>query len=803
MNSHHSKVAASRFLQPQPLSNSPFKSRVLAKTRTPLLLALTIASLTSAVGHRFYNQPSLAEGTIAPTTIIAPKTASFEDKQKTEKDRKKAIDRVIPILKKDIRTTESIKAALSEKLQKIELFRAKLTVESFVGEKILSLESQISLCQIPDAEWQTIKKYLIALPDNSPTVTLASATNISNRDKEAIALIGKQSQQLSADRYSELIAKIEGARRKYRQKKESLLQEMSSSFDRTTLTAFLDMNSATWTQTKTSIGQIVDRILNQGIPEGMPTKLMQEAISIQASTTVPKATVTAVENVLTGVLKPNLVRDEAATFMRTRKTAAEIVPATVSVKEGETIVREGEIISREDFLLLDSLHLSQRGINWWGLGLTAGSISVGTAFLWLVRRRLKIRLRSRDGILICLLSLSAPVLAYFHVPYNNLPAIGLLASGFYQPILAIAQVTLVGGLVVLSEEETDWSSLLAGISGGWVAAAFAWRMRSREAIAKLSLSIGIAQGGVYFIVKVLWGLGTGTIWYTFIPEALAYGFSGIAWSVVALGISPYLERFFDVVTPIRLAELSNPNLPLLKRLATEAPGTFQHTMFVASLSEAAARELNCNVELIRAGTLYHDIGKLHDPLAFIENQMGAPNKHEAIDDPWESAAIIKKHVSEGIEMAKKYGLPKAIRDFIPQHQGTLLIAYFYYQAKDKQGEEQSKPVTEVDFRYDGPIPQSREAGIMMLADCCEAALRSLKNATPEIALGMVHKIFKARWQERQLVDSGLRWEELPIIAEVFIKVWQQCNHQRIAYPKAALEPRKIEQDKQTTSESES
>jgi hypothetical protein len=791
MNSHHSKVAASRFLQPQPLSNTPFKLRVLTKTRTPLLLALTIASLTSVVGHRFYNQPSLAEGTISPTTIIAPKTASFEDKQKTEAYRKKVIDRVVPILKKDIAINNSIKTNLGDKLQKIELVRAKLTVSPFVGENILSLESQIALCQISDAEWQNIQKSLIALSDNSSIATPVFAPNVSNRAKEAIALISKQSKQLSTNKYSELIAKIERARQKYRQKKESLLQEMSSYLDRTTSTAFLDMTPATWAQTKTSIGQIVDRILNQGIPEGVPPKLIQEAISTQASTTVPQDTVAAVENILTGVLQPNLVRDEGATFMRTRKTAAEIVPVTVSIKEGETIVLEGEVISREDFLLLDGLQLSQRGIDWWGLGATAGSITVGTTFLWLVRRRFKIHLRSRDGILICLLSLSTPVLAYFQVPYNNLPAVGLLASSFYQPILAIAQVTLVGGLVVLGEEDVDWGSLLAGMSGGWVAAAFAWRMRSREAIAKLSLSIGIAQGSVYFIVKVLWGLGTGTIWYTFIPEALVCGFSGIAWSVVALGISPYLERFFDVVTPIRLAELSNPNLPLLKRLATEAPGTFQHTMFVASLSEAAARELNCNVELIRAGTLYHDIGKLHDPLAFIENQMGAPNKHEAINDPWESAAIIKKHVSEGIEMAKKYSLPKAIRDFIPQHQGTLLIAYFYYQAKNKQGEKKSKPVTEADFRYDGPIPQSREAGIMMLADCCEAALRSLKNVTPEIALGMVHKIFKARWQERQLVDSGLRWEELPIIAEVFVKVWQQCNHQRIAYPKAALEPRKI------------
>ena len=129
---------------------------------------------------------------------------------------------------------------------------------------------------------------------------------------------------------------------------------------------------------------------------------------------------------------------------------------------------------------------------------------------------------------------------------------------------------------------------------------------------------------------------------------------GVAWIVGGdrhLSLSGTL--FLDLITPIRLAELSNPNLPLLKRLATEAPGTFQHTMFVASLAEAAARELNCNVELVRAGTLYHDIGKMHDPLGFIENQMDGPNKHDEIDDPWISAEIIKKHVSEGLVMAKK------------------------------------------------------------------------------------------------------------------------------------------------------
>jgi cyclic-di-AMP phosphodiesterase PgpH len=793
MNSHHSRVAASRFLQPQTLCNTRLKSQFLAKARTPLLLTLTIASLTTAVGHRFYNQPSLARGTIAPTTIIAPKTASFEDRQKTELEIERAISSVIPVLQKDSQITSAIKAKLNDKLQTIDKARSKLQLSPFVDPKILDRNLQEDLCHLTETEWRTVKESLIALQNSSNTATLAVAPNLSSRSKDAISTIKKQRYQLSQTEYSSMLANIDRERQKYRQNKESILKEMSASFDRATLSAFLDLNPTNWTQTKTSIEQIAERILNQGIPEGMPARLMQEAIAVQVKTTVSQDKIAPVENILKGVLQPNLVRDEMATLAHTQQTAAEVKPAIVSIKKGETIVAEGEVIDRKAFLLLDGLQLSQRGINWWGLGGSAGSIAAGTLFLWSIRRRWKIYLRSRDGILLCLLSLSAPILASFNIPYTNLPAVGLLTSSFYQPILAIAQVTMVGGLVALSEEEPDWGSLLAAMSGGWVAAAFAWRMRSREAIAKLSLTVGIAQGGVYFTIKLLWSLGTGTIWYSLIPEALAYGFSGIAWSVVALGISPYLERFFDVVTPIRLVELSNPNLPLLKRLATEAPGTFQHTMFVASLAEAAARELGCNVELIRAGTLYHDIGKLHDPLGFIENQMGAPNKHETINDPWESAEIIKKHVSEGIEMAKKHGLPRAIRDFIPQHQGTLLIAYFYYQAKEKQGKENAKPVTEADFRYDGPIPQSREAGIMMLADCCEAALRSLKNATPQMAIGMVHKIFKARWQERQLIDSGLRWEELPIIAEVFINVWQQCNHQRIAYPKAALEPRKIEE----------
>ena len=262
---------------------------------------------------------------------------------------------------------------------------------------------------------------------------------------------------------------------------------------------------------------------------------------------------------------------------------------------------------------------------------------------------------------------------------------------------------------------------------------------------------------------------------------------------------------FDLITPIRLAELANPNRPLLKRLAAEAPGTFQHTLFVASLAEAAARSLGCNVELVRTGTLYHDIGKMHDPMGFCENQMSGPNKHDQINDPWVSAEIIKKHVTEGLVMAKKYRLPKAIQAFIPEHQGTMLIAYFYHQAQQIVAEQEriangkeyantklkvsNRVLREENFRYDGPIPQSRETGIVMLADSCEAALRSLKDATHEEALSMVNKMMRARWQDNQLIDSGLTREDLAEVAEIFVRVWEQFNHKRIAYPKAVLTPR--------------
>ena len=756
-----------------------------------LMLALSIIALTSVVGYRFYNQPQLTVGKISPLTITAPYAAEFEDTKTTLEKRKEVQTGIIPILKQDVNLTAEIKNKLIVYLEDIDELRKLAEPFPFFDTEILSLPSQqyIRLCS--ESEFRAA---LASATQNRPksanpeqNLSLETRSDFNVRLQKVASELQAYREEVSETEFNTLIAQITLTRYRYSQAWKKLAQKKIGRLSDKEIVILLDLTETEWQATKNTIALAAERILTQGIPNGMPSTIIEQAVAAQLNPDIPKATERLASNLLLEILQPNLEADKDATRNIAEKAARAINPVVVEIERGETIVEEGERITQADFVLLDGFKLSQRTINWEGLRLSSTFVTLMVAVFLLIQRKVYSSIRHRDYLLLCLLGLSAPLLSVFDIPYTSLPAIGLLVSSFYTSTLAISEVVLVTGLVMFSNQTLGSPYLLAGCVGGLIAAIFAGKLRSREELAKLGMMVGLSQAGVYLITNLILSASPATIWSVILPDAIICGLFGVAWSIVAIGISPYLERFFDLITPIRLAELSNPNLPLLKRLATEAPGTFQHTMFVASLAEAAARELNCNVELVRAGTLYHDIGKMHDPLGFIENQMGGPNKHDEIDDPWVSAEIIKKHVSEGLVMARKYGLPKAIRDFIPEHQGNLLIAYFYYQAKQK-AESEGTTVLESDFRYVGPIPQSREAGIMMLADGCEAALRSLREATPKQALITVQKIFKSRWQDGQLMDSGLNYDELPIIAEVFVRVWQQFNHKRIAYPKGALEP---------------
>jgi putative nucleotidyltransferase with HDIG domain len=749
----------------------------LQKNKTQaLVVTLAIASLTGVVGYRFYDRPQLGVETIAPETIAAPRDGSFKDLKTTERRKQELGTDITPVLKRDTNITSQIQQNLANVIDRLEQHRQFVGTFPFVISSGLSLSSQQALRAIPGKLWQQIIK---------AANTDSSVENLNPNLTKALSELKAYRRQASQAEYQALISQISLARQRYEQTIVGSAQPNQIRLNANELVAFLTLSESDWLKTKTAIAQTSKRILVQGIPQGMPSASLKEAIAVNLdSSSLVKSARSATTNLLEANLKPNLIVDRAETERKIRQMALTIEPTTIEVRQGDIIVEKGEKITQEDFVVLDGLDLSRRGISWGGLAVTGICVSGAVGLFYLVAKRTNQTLRRRDILLLCVLSLSAPMMSILHPRYTSLPAIGLLASSFYNPTLAATQVVLMSGLTGFTLESSGgWAYLLSGTAGGLLAAVIAGRLRSRDELSILGVGVGVTQGSVYFLIKFLLAASMSTL----VPGATIFGLLGLAWSIIALGLSPYLERLFDLVTPIRLVELSNPNCGLLKRLATEAPGTFQHTLFVASLAEAAARELHCNVELVRAGTLYHDIGKMHDPLGFIENQMGGPNKHDEINEPWTSAAIIKKHVTEGLAMARKYHLPKVIQDFIPEHQGKLLIAYFYFQAKQRAEQEGKPPVLESDFRYDGPIPQSRETGIVMLADACEAALRSLKEVTPEIATSTINKIFRARWQDGQLAESGIEYEELPKIAEVFVCVWQQVNHQRIIYPKAALE----------------
>ena len=763
--------------------NKLHKSQPIRKVHPPLMWGLAVVSLTSVIGYRFYNQPQLSVGTEAPMTIIAPRDGTFEDPKTTEEKRKEVRTGIVPVLQRDVQLTSQLKLDLAEAIAEIDQFREQTAPFPFISVDLIPLEIQHELRTATEKDWQTIVNELTTDKTISPN-------QLTPPLKTALQQLRDYGQTTSPSALTELLDTIKQSRQRYAQVRAEFSKVTTSHLTPALIGEFLSLDDSTWQQTQQALTKTLQKILTQGIPPGIPNRLLVDIINVQLETNLPSSVQQSISQFLLKILENqhNLTVDKEETKRRAEQAAQAVEPVIVEIKEGDVIVEAGEKITQEEFILLDSFQLSRRGINWLGLGISAILVAGGVTIFCVVSHRIHRPMRRRDHLLLCLLSISTPLLAIFNLGYTNLPAVGLLTSSFYGPTLAVTQVILLSGLSTFAATTINWSYVLAGTAGGLLAAFVAGKLRSRDELARLGGAIGLVQGSLYFLGYLIIAPVAGTIWSAVLPGAIIYGLSGMAWSVMALGISPYLERIFDLVTPIRLVELANPNCPLLKRLATETPGTFQHTLFVACLAEAAARELHCNVELVRAGTLYHDVGKMHDPLGFIENQMGAPNKHDHINDPWKSVEIIKKHVSEGLVMANKYGLPRVIRDFIPEHQGTLLISYFYYQAKQEAERNQQEPVAEADFRYAGPIPQSRETGIVMLADGCEAALRSLKEATPETALGMIHKIFKARWRDNQLKDCGIKYEELPVIAEVFVKVWQQFHHQRIVYPKAALEP---------------
>jgi len=505
---------------------------------------------------------------------------------------------------------------------------------------------------------------------------------------------------------------------------------------------------------------------------------------------------------LSPLIRPNVVLDQTATTTA-RETAAGQVPSVViSLKRGQFLAREGDTVTPYILAQIAALkstgHSGRPWNNFFGLLFVVIAVywaawkfaehRTGGSALSISKQKAFALVGSAIVIQTALMKIGfifgESVAARMQPPFND-PVIWNFGIPFAAAALLVAmlvdtQLAFLTGMI---------TALFAGLLAptGMQKALFAMvscsaavygtgRYRERQSVTLAGLLVGVVN--VVMAVALIAYSQQPMTWRT-VLMAIACGIAGgLLTAVFAAGGLPVNESMFGILTDVKLLELSNADLPVLGQLALRAPGTNQHSHAVGQLAEDACRAVGANPLLARIGALYHDIGKLAAPEYFVENQQGN-NPHDRLR-PYQSAKIITSHVTYGARLAKEIGLPQKIADFIPQHHGTRTLHYFLRKAQ-----AQAKPnekIDEADFRYPGPKPQFKEAAIMMLADSCEAAARSLARPDPENIRAIVVKIVDAIISDGQLDECDITLQELTTIREAMISALTAIYHARIDYP---------------------
>ncbi len=503
-----------------------------------------------------------------------------------------------------------------------------------------------------------------------------------------------------------------------------------------------------------------------------------------------EALVGAMQELARAFLGPNLFYNSRDTERRKQEAASTVSEVKGSILEGEAIVEAHRRVTQDDVDELASLAREAAaregsGEGTQALGQQLGNLllvllSVGILASYLVVFRRSVLERVSHVLIVAALLVavvaSARVLAAVHPAAVPLPVAAMLISMLFGSGLALA-FSLVASLLVSSHFAFDYWALLIPLAGGFTAAyavrhvRHRWRFYVALAVIAAVLSLGVVTmnlkllgSGRNVLVGILWAIANAT-----------------ASSFLVMGTLPLFEMLSGLATDLSLLELSDLNRPLLRRLALEAPGSYHHSLLVGNLAEEAARAVGANDLLARVASYYHDIGKIAKPEYFVENLRGQRNPHGKLT-PKMSALIIVAHIKEGMEIARKARIPKLIRDIIPQHHGTGPISFFYQKALELDPET---TLTEQDFSYPGPKPQSKEAGIIMLADSVESATRTLNEPTVSRLRGMIRKVIETKLERGQFDECRLTFSDLTRIEESFVSVLAGVFHSRIEYPETA------------------
>ncbi len=499
--------------------------------------------------------------------------------------------------------------------------------------------------------------------------------------------------------------------------------------------------------------------------------------------------------------------DNEATENNLARLKSSIKPYIMHLKKGEVIVREGERIDRNIYAKLVVVMNSALAKHWYVFVLFYSIIFFVLIFSVLEFSQKNIRkfsINFKDGVFLSIVLILTVVIAKLSTMLTSISEIA--SFNIPQEAYYYAAPIAFGGMLVrliLNSEIAVGFSIVAGLSSAMAVSNNLFivlyyiisGILGAHTLAKCEQRTSIIKGGLIvsgvnvLLVSMFLLIQGNQPASQFMVNIIMAFFSGVTSAVLVIGLTPVFEYLFDYATDIKLLELANLENPLLKELFVTAPGSYNHSMMTATLAEAAASSIHANPLLARVASYYHDIGKIKMPDYFIENQQYMPNKHDKLS-PSMSSLIIISHVKEGKELAKANKLPKKIVDIIMQHHGTSLVKYFYEKAKEKNGNN----IREEEYHYPGPKPQTREAGIVMLADAVEAASRTLTDPTPAKIKAMVEKIVNTRFEEGQLDECTLSLSDLNAIKKSFVKVLSAIFHKRVDYPGFKFDTARIEKN---------
>ena len=547
-----------------------------------------------------------------------------------------------------------------------------------------------------------------------------------------------------------------------------------------------------------NVNKSIEKVMQQGIKENDLEEAKKQLVrEISGLSSSPYTAILSGE-ISEKFLKPSLFLDKEATQVKKDEAAAAVSEIKDIIRKDQIIIRKGEVVTNSHIERLEALGLQNATIrfkNMFGLLLSNALLTLLLS-LYLYTYHENIYGDIQKLILLGVIYLAAIFIAKIVSGISGY----LIPTAFASMLIAIALdsrlalwmtflITINIGFIFPGE----MNYMITSLAGGLISIFSIRKATQRSSLTRAGLLIA---GINVFSITALSLVYRDSI--DSILQSSIWGIlNGLASVILTIGLLPFLESFFDISSSFKLMELSNPNQPLLKQLLVEAPGTYHHSVVVGNLAETAADEIGANSLLARVGAYYHDVGKLKRPYFFSENQEAYKNIHDEME-PSLSALVIASHVKDGIDAAKKYKLPKRIVDIISQHHGTGLISYFYHRALQAT-EEKSGEVKEESYRYSGPKPQSKEAGIILLADMLEAEARTLTNPTASRIKNLTQNVINRNLVNGQLDDCNLTLRELNKIKDVFSRILTGMFHSRVEYPDEEL----IEKLKKERSQNES